>query len=135
MSKEKFDFPDHGFFEPYKYFANQLRTWLIAYGIGAPVLFVSQPTIADALKPSGCGRSMIFLFLVGVSLQIVQAWMYKAAMWYLYLGELNKKFQTSKKHKISVWVAERFWPEFVIDLASIALFSFATFKALSTVIK
>jgi hypothetical protein len=32
------------FFETYKYHANTLRTWFIAYGIGLPALFVSITT-------------------------------------------------------------------------------------------
>jgi hypothetical protein len=135
MLKNKDEFPDYGHFEPYKHFASQLRTWLIAYGIGAPVLFVSQPSIANALKTSNYGRTVFILFLIGVVLQIVETWLYKFAMWYLYLGELNDSFRNTKRHKASEWIAERFWPELVIDVSSIALFSLATFKALTTVIK
>jgi hypothetical protein len=38
---------DEGFFEGYASFAGVLRTWLIAYGIGCPVLLVTMKKRAN----------------------------------------------------------------------------------------
>ena len=38
------------YFDSYRALASTLRTWLVAYGIGAPVLFASQSAFAEILK-------------------------------------------------------------------------------------
>lgn len=61
-------------------------TWLVAYGIGAPVLFLTQSGVADALRKTGAARSIALTFLVGVSVQVLSALLYKTTMWQLYMG-------------------------------------------------
>ncbi|MCK9418279.1 MAG: hypothetical protein M0R70_02755 [Nitrospirae bacterium] len=122
----KHDNKDDGYFEGYAQFAGVLRTWLIAYGIGGPVLFVTQAQLADKLSKSGQAHFIASLFLAGVFLQVVVALLYKGAMWYLYVGEEDEDMQKRKRYIISSWLAESFWLEMLFDLASIALFMFAT---------
>lgn len=124
MSKQ--DKKDGGYFEGYAQFAGVLRTWLIAYGIGGPVLFVSQARLTDKLSESGQSRSIAILFLSGVFLQVIVALLYKGAMWYLYVGEEDAEIQKKIRYKISSWLSDAFWLELLFDLASIALFTWAT---------
>lgn len=115
-----------GFYEAYAGFAKTLRTWLVAYGIGAPVLFASQSAFATLLKEKQATVCIIGLFLIGVSLQLTAALMYKATMWYLYFGELSEAFQCTRRYKVSDWLSEQFWLELCFDIGSIVTFAWAT---------
>jgi hypothetical protein len=79
----KYDKKDAGYFEGYAQFSGVLRTWLIAYGIGGPVLFIFQSRITDQLSESGQSLSIAILFLSGVFLQVIIALLYKGAIWFL----------------------------------------------------
>jgi hypothetical protein len=135
MNQKKHPGDDTDFYEAYSNNASKLRLWLISYGIGAPVLFVSQSSISSALNASGCGRKVILLFLIGVSLQILATYIYKTIMWYAYLGESKESFKSTRRFKFSDWFSELYWPEFVFDWGSIVLFIIATYKALTVTIK
>ena len=127
----KHDKKDAGYFDGYAQFSGVLRTWLIAYGIGGPVLFLTQSRLSDKLSETGQARFVAILFLLGVFLQVIVALLYKGAMWYLYVGEEDAEIQKMKRYKISSWLAEAFWLEIFFDLASIALFTWATIHMLN----
>lgn len=122
---------DAGYFEGYAQFAGVLRTWLIAYGIGGPVLFVTQSRLADKLSETSQARFIAILFLLGVFLQVIVALLYKGAMWYLYVGEEDVEMQKKVRYKISDWLSDAFWLELSFDLASIALFTWSTILILN----
>ena len=122
-----------GFYEAYAGFARNLRTWLVAYGIGGPVLFVSQSLVTDALVKSGAARSVAYAFFGGVVLQIAGALLYKSAMWYCYQGELDVNFKNSRRYQAASFVSCAYWLEVLIDLATSALFAWATWRVLSVI--
>jgi hypothetical protein len=76
------------FYAPYVEFAQTLRTWFVAYGIGGPVVFLSNDTALLALMKSGTLPRIGLLFLLGGGLQIIGALLNKHSMWYLYAGEV-----------------------------------------------
>jgi len=118
-----------GFHEPYSRFAGILRAWLVAYGIGAPALFLSQKTVVDALREVGQTGSIAAMFLVGVSLQILGALIYKSSMWYLYYGETNEEFQKTRRYRYSDAISEAYWFELLLDVATIFMFAIGTYNA------
>ena len=115
-----------GFYEAYAGFAKTLRTWLVAYGIGVPVLFASQATFATILREKDAAVCIICLFLFGVTLQVVAALLFKATMWYLYFGELYSDFQSTRRHRVSDWLSEQLWLEMCFDIGSVVMFAWAT---------
>jgi hypothetical protein len=42
-----------GFYKVYEEHAKALRTWLVAYGVGGPVLFLTNPIAQERLAKSG----------------------------------------------------------------------------------
>jgi hypothetical protein len=94
-------------------------------------LFATQPRLAEKLFETNQARFIAVLFLLGVFLQVIVALLYKGAMWYLYVGEEDTKMQKKKRYKISDWLSEAFWMEILFDLASIALFAWATILVLN----
>jgi hypothetical protein len=122
---------DGGFYEGYASFAGVLRTWLIAYGIGGPVLLITNENVSKKISASGLSRDIALLFLSGVALQVIVAFLYKGAMWYLYMGEeVSERITDSRCYKISSWLSEAFWLEMLFDLGSIVLFAIATMRVL-----
>ena len=56
---------ESGFYGPYSHFSRTLRAWLVAYGIGGPVLLVSQDHLSGLVLKSGVGLYISTLFLGG----------------------------------------------------------------------
>jgi hypothetical protein len=119
-----------GFYEAYSGFARSLRTWFIAYGIGAPVLFLTNKDAWQKIAASGYGQDIAYLFLGGVAVQILAAIIYKTAMWYLYVSELDHHQASNWRYQLSDWVAESYWLEMLFDFTTLVFFGIATFRAL-----
>lgn len=125
---------DSGFYQAYSDHARILRTWLVAYGIGAPVLLVTNKDISGALSMSGHARKIALCFLVGVALQVLLATANKTTMWMLYRGEESEEFRLRKRYRISDWLSDQFWIDFLVDVLAMALFGYATYQAFLVVI-
>jgi hypothetical protein len=121
---------DGGHYAAYEQHANTLRTWLVAYGIGAPVLFANTSTIWSKLQDTGQLRFVVILFLSGVAIQVVLTSINKAAMWLCYLGEGDTDFAKSRYYLWASTISRQFFIDILCDVASIACFGFATYRAL-----
>lgn len=121
---------ESGFYEAYAGFAGNLRTWFIAFGIGAPVVLLSQDHAWSAISRSGKGSMLAALFFGGVAVQVFAGLMYKTVMWYLYIGELKPEFQKTTRHGIADWLSESYLIEVLLDIATAALFTWGAILAL-----
>ena len=101
--------------------------------VGA-VLIASQDNLWTAILKSGAGMSITVLFLVGVSVQIAAALLYKYSMGVIYASELNPSIESSLRFKAADRISDAFLMELVFDISSIACFVIATFKILSAVV-
>src|SRR5690606_22124486 len=110
----------------YSEFAKTLRTWFVAYGIGAPALLVTTGDLWERLVQAHGARRVMALFLVGVGAQVVQAFTYKTCMWYLYLAELKPKLIETRRHRACVTISETFGIELLFDFATLGAFALAT---------
>ena len=115
-------------FNSYKTYESTLRTWLVAYGIGAPILFLSNDSLWQKIAASTSSICIAILFLIGVALQIFVALLNKHSMWYCYRGERDDDFQKKTLYKISFWLADRYWIDILIDVFSVLAFVIATYK-------
>lgn len=124
---------ESGFYEAYAGFANNLRIWLLAYGIGAPVVLLSNEHAWKAIVDSEQGKFLAILFFAGVALQIIAAVMYKTAMWFLYMGELKKSYRKTKMYKAADYLSENYLIESGIDVATIVIFGVASFNVVRAI--
>jgi hypothetical protein len=115
------------YYKAYEEYAKALRTWLVAYGIGGPVLFLTNETSRDALKNSGKLRDIAACFLIGVALQIIVTAINKSALWAVYFGEESPGFKETKRYKLACWVAKQYCIDLVCDIASMLLFALSTY--------
>lgn len=121
------------FFAAYEGHARTLRTWLVAYGIGAPVFLVREPVVWKPVTESGFHRFIILLYLVGASLQVGLAALNKSAMWACYFGEKYPEYQLTKRYKFGSWVSDKYSIDVVVDALAIGVYVWATYLAFTRV--
>ena len=114
-------------FTAYSSHSSTLRTWLVAYGVGGPVLILSQYKIWAILAKSGSLRLIAVLFLVGVTLQVLLAAVNKSVMWSCYYGEVVPKYKKTWRYRVAGWLSEQYLIDLSCDLASMAVFGLATY--------
>jgi len=113
-------------FESYKDFSLTLRTWLIAYGVGGPVILLSQEHLWAKLASDPNANLIGALFLFGVGLQVFFAAFFKWAMWELWRTTANPKLKSRRSYKIANRASEWYWIDLVTDWGAIIAFGFAT---------
>jgi hypothetical protein len=123
-----------GHFDNYAEYSKTLRSWLVAYGIGAPVLFLTGKDVPDKIAKSPQLQLIIVLFVGGVALQTVLAFVNKWAAWHMYKGDLDVFYRKKRAYKFWSWVNDQNWIDISIDLISIGSFSIATDIVLNTLL-
>jgi len=113
-------------FDNYADYSRTLRAWLVAYGIGGPVLFVSNKELAAKVGASAHAEEIILAFLLGVALQIVLALINKWSAWHMYAGAGDSDYQRSWRYRFWGFINDQSWLDFWIDVLSIAAFILAT---------
>jgi hypothetical protein len=116
------------YFNAYQEYSKVLRTWFVVYGIGGPVLLLTNEALAKTLKASGESKSLAALFLAGVALQVTLAALNKFSMWGVYFGELKNAFKRTRRYRISYWFSEQFWVDLVVDVLTLLSFALATWR-------
>ena len=114
-------------FKTYESYSSTLRTWLVSYGVGAPVLLISNEKIWDTLKTHPLSSVIAATFLGGVALQVLLASLNKYTMWFCYRGEEEPSFREKRFYRFSCWVAGQFWIDILCDMLSIVSFAYATY--------
>ena len=114
--------------EAFDRYEKMLRTWFVAYGIGGPVIFMTQDTLRKALVAAPNGRTIGILFLAGLLAQVVESFLYKICMWHLYRHEAAKDDKCRCMYKFSKCVEDNYFIDIFFDLFTIVLFTIATFK-------
>ena len=114
--------------EAFDRYEKMLRTWFVAYGIGGPVLFLTQDTLRKAFVAAPNARMIGALFLLGLLAQVVESFLYKICMWHLYFHEAEKDKKYPLMYKYSKKVEDNYWIDIFFDLFTIVMFTIATFK-------
>jgi hypothetical protein len=115
-------------FKVYAEYSKTLRTWLVAYGIGAPVLFLTNETLARTFVKSAQARTVAFYFLAGVVLQVFLALLNKNVMWVCYYAEDSLVFKTKQARAVRCadWISRQCWFDLLLDVGTMFLFANAT---------
>ena len=126
-----------GHYKVYEEHMKTLRAWFVAYGVGGPVLFVTQKDFAASLIDSGQSKLVGTLFLLGVLLQALVALLNKWVNWGLYYfdGDATED-ETDKPPKLQSFcedVSSKVWIDIIADVLTLLLFSIATIVVLSSV--
>ncbi|MFC5500609.1 hypothetical protein ACFPOE_23910 [Caenimonas terrae] len=122
------------FFQNYADYSKAVRAWLVAYGIGGPVLFVTNDKLTERVAKSGYGNEIIALFLVGVGLQIVSAMVNKWASWHIYRGIGDDDYRSRAAYRFWGWINDQTWIDIWADLLALVALVFATWRVLNVFI-
>jgi hypothetical protein len=122
-----------GYFKVYEEHMKTLRAWFVAYGIGGPVLFVTQKEFAATVISSGNSRLIGVLFLLGVLFQVLIALLNKWVNWGLYYYEEFPDLNRGKIHDFCESVSGMVFIDILADVATLVLFSWATVVVLMVV--
>jgi hypothetical protein len=115
-------------FADYDKYAKVLRTWFVAYGVGGPVLLLTNEAVRDKITDSGLARCIAFAFLIGVVVQVLIALLNKTALWFCYKAERKPELRTRRHYRVANWFAYESWFEFGADLISLVAFGWATVR-------
>jgi hypothetical protein len=118
----------------YEEHSKTLRTWLVAYGVGVPVVLLSNDRIWTAVTQAGLARSIGALFLSGVALQVFLAALNKSVMWACYYAEANPGLRKRRRFRVADWFSEQFLIDFAVDVATLVLFAVATLRTFRALI-
>jgi hypothetical protein len=120
------------FYKAYEDYSRTLRTWLVAYGIGGPVLMLTNDRISKVLLTSGNARIIAGFFLAGVAIQVGITAINKAAMWICYFSEEEEnRWWCNAAH----WLSSQFWIDLICDLGTLTAFAIATWYAFDVLMK
>lgn len=113
--------------EKYTEYNKHLRTWLLAFGIGAIVLLVTTEELAQPLKQAQSFGLVAMLLLTGAILQILIAFINKTSNWYQFdLQNHASKSRLIRRWQASwAWIGNHYWIDFVIDVASLLAYVIA----------
>lgn len=120
-------------FEVYKDHSNVLRAWMAAYGVGTPVLLLSQEKLWGILMSAGSAANIAALFLIGVALQAFLAALNKYVMWSCYYGEINESYSTGRLCALTRILAKQAWIDLLVDFVSIICFAWSTYLCFQSI--
>lgn len=127
-------------YKAYEEYSKTLRTWLVAYGIGAPVLLLNSDQLRVLILKSGQARIIGIMFLAGVGIQVALAAVNKAIMWYCYHDAECRNATTPSAGENASWLdgfmwwlGSQIWIDFLADLSSGILFVWGTAKIFAIV--
>lgn len=143
-----------GHYKVYEEHMKTLRAWFVAYGVGGPVLFITQQDFASTLVDSGWSQLIGVLFLVGVLLQALVALFNKWVNWGLYYFDeddsdtgsvvdtvetssdaVDTEMQSQRLRRFCESYSSKVWVDILADLATLVLFAIATVLVLIEVSK
>jgi hypothetical protein len=140
------DSKDHdGHFANYAEYSKTFRSWMVAYGIGGPILLLTSKDAPQNIAKSPYLQTIVTLFILGVAIQIVLALVNKWAAWHMYRGAYSKyqmaendpdcnNHHDSITYKFWGWVNRQSWIDFLCDVGALLLFSVATWLVLKALL-
>ena len=110
------------YFESYAEYNRILRSWFVAFGVGGLALFLLESPVRETLFASGQTRVLVMLFLIGLTAQIVVAFLNKYANWHCYYGEDNPAYQRSRTYRFWSRISSQFWIDMIFDILTVGCF-------------
>jgi hypothetical protein len=104
---------EQSYFDAYMEYNKALRNWLVGFGIGGPVLVLSNAEILRTVLRCGNKNVIFWSFSIGLFLQIVISFINKYVNWHSY-----NNFKSGEEH----FLAGKIWIDFIFDVASIICF-------------
>jgi len=118
-----------GHFKTYQEYNLILRAWFVSFGVAAPIIFLTNEDLYQKIiKLKDIWPCILYLFLIGLFLQVIIAFVNKTMNWHIYYGMEEKGHKNSCWYKASKWISNKYIIDFTIDLLTIMAFSWATVR-------
>ena len=121
--------------EAFDRYESMLRTWFVAYGIGGPILLMTQASLRTRFVAAPNCACIGILFLLGVAFQVIENFFYKMTTWYQYRGEVKPEIKCGRMYKFSKLVEDCYCIDICFDLATFLLFLVATILVFPIIMK
>jgi hypothetical protein len=118
-------------FEAYLEYNKVLRAWFVAFGVGGPALFLIYQPVGARLSENGQLQAVAAMFLIGAGSQVLGAMLNKIGNWYVYRGSFDAAYRGTRRFSFFHWLVQQFWLDIVLDLTTIVLFGWATWRMLT----
>ncbi len=118
------------YYEMHESYSKTLRAWLVAYGVGGPIIFLTQKDVAKSISSSEDALLITCLFFGGVILQIFVTALNKWINWYLHLFTADPDWVETKGLRIIKWIKGIAIVDILCDVGAITLFMWATLEVL-----
>lgn len=143
MGQDSSDYEGH--FANYAEYSKTFRSWMVAYGVGGPVLLLLSKDAPTTVSGSPHIQLIVTLFVLGVALQILLSLINKWAAWQMYRGAYAKfqhncgdqeydQHDISKTYVIWHWINKQSWIDFLFDMTALTSFSIATWLVLKALV-
>jgi len=143
MDQDASDYEGH--FANYAEYSKTFRSWMVAYGVGGPVLLLLSKDAPANVSDSPHILAIVALFILGVALQIFLSLVNKWAAWQMYRGAFSKyqhrradpdcdDHDRSKTYLVWCWINKQSWIDFIFDISSLVAFSVATWLVLKALV-
>ena len=119
------------FKEAYRQHASTLRSWYIGFGIGVPVLFLSNDLLWEKIVASRRFEHIGLAFFLGVAFQVLLALLDKYASWMCYYEGMTG--HPKPLHNEAKWWMEHDFPSIFLDIGTLFLFGVATYLTFAVV--
>jgi len=113
-------------FEAYVEFARLLRTWLVAFGIGGPILFLNLKDAYAKLDASPYKSFVVTAFLTRLAPQVISALIYKWVSWFYLVGSVRENMSASRVYRVAAFLTAFPWIGITADIGAVALFATAS---------
>ena len=121
-------------YRAYEEYAKTLRTWFVGFGVGGPVLLLTNDAVRGKFGSSPYALLIGTAFLGAVASQVMLAFVNKTVNWANYHAELRGNLSQRPLYRLTSWIADQFWVDILVDLGTMLLFILATWAALLTVV-
>lgn len=118
-------------YKAYEEYAKTLRTWFVAFGVGAPVLLMTNEALAKRIAAAPGLRQLLAAYCLGVAAQVIVAVLNKHIMWACYYGEIDSDFKSTCMCAVAEKLSSQYWIDAVADTITAALFAAATYRVFS----
>lgn len=118
----------------YSEYNKTLRSWLVAYGIAVPALFVTSKDAKEFLLQSCNFKFIIITFLFGVFAQILISFINKFVSWCAYHRDDCKLRKDVPCKPYFSWVAKlenSIWIDVTLDVLTLFFFAMSTYMLLN----
>ena len=118
-------------FQNYANYNEKLRTWIVAYAIGAPVFFFSNSLLGPKVLELGQRNCIVFLFLSVSFLQVSLAFLNKWCAHNNYYSLVKESHSDTKLYKCLKYLNDHPQIDVGFDIASIISLVMATWILLT----